>query len=48
MIVAVPPEQVESDPTGAEVDVRRIGTVGGDSLLGIPLAELALAHEGTA
>ena len=48
VIVAVPPEQVESDPTGAEVDVRRIGTVGGDSLLGIPLAELALAHEGTA
>ena len=38
----------QPDPTGADVDVRRIGTVGGDELFGIPLAEIALAHEGTA
>jgi hypothetical protein len=30
------------------VDVRRIGTVGGDRLLGIELGELARAHEGDA
>ena len=46
MIVAVSPGQVEPDPTGAEVDVRRIGTVGGGELFGMPLAELALAHAG--
>jgi phosphoribosylformylglycinamidine synthase len=48
VIVAVPAELVEPDPTGADVDVRRIGTVGGDTLFGIPLTELALAHEGAA
>jgi phosphoribosylformylglycinamidine synthase len=48
VIVAVPAEFVEPDPTGADVDVRRIGTVGGDTLFGIPLTELALAHEGAA
>ncbi|HET7515395.1 MAG TPA: phosphoribosylformylglycinamidine synthase subunit PurL, partial [Gaiella sp.] len=48
VIVAVPSDQVEPDPTGGEVDVRRIGTVGGDTLFGIPLTELALAHEGAA
>jgi phosphoribosylformylglycinamidine synthase len=36
----------QPDPTGAEVDVRRIGTAGGHELFGIPLAELAHAHEG--
>ena len=48
VIVAVPPEQVEPDPTGGDVEVRRIGTAGGPSLLGIPLAELRLAHGGDA
>jgi len=48
VIVAVPAGQVEPDPTGGEIDVRRIGTVGGDALFGIPLEELAHAHEGTA
>ena len=44
VIVALPSDQVEPDPTGGEdVDVRRIGTVGGDALLGVPLAELARA-----
>jgi phosphoribosylformylglycinamidine synthase len=46
VLVAVPSEQVEPDPTGAGVEVRRIGVVGGDELLGIPLAELAGAYEG--
>ena len=47
VIVAVSPRQVEPDPTGADVDVRRIGTVGGGELFGMPLAELALAHAGS-
>jgi phosphoribosylformylglycinamidine synthase len=38
----------QPDPSGGEIDVRRIGTVGGDTLFGIPLAELALAHGGAA
>jgi phosphoribosylformylglycinamidine synthase len=48
VIVALPAEQIEPDPTGADVDVRRIGTAGGTSLLGIPLAELRHAYEGDA
>jgi phosphoribosylformylglycinamidine synthase len=48
VIVAVPPGQVEPDPTGGDVEVRRIGTAGGDSLLGIPLGELRRAYEGDA
>ncbi|MCZ7588874.1 MAG: phosphoribosylformylglycinamidine synthase subunit PurL [Gaiella sp.] len=48
VIVALPSGDVEPDPTGADVEVRRIGTVGGDALLGIPLAELACAYEGEA
>ena len=47
VIVALPPGHVEPDPTGAAVDVRRIGTVGGGDLFGMPLAELARAHEGS-
>ena len=48
VIVAMPPGQVEPDPTGNDVDVRRIGTAGGTSLVGIPLAELRRAYEGGA
>ena len=48
VIVALDTGLVEPDPTGGDVDVRRIGTVGGDSLFGIDLAELARAHEGDA
>jgi phosphoribosylformylglycinamidine (FGAM) synthase-like enzyme len=36
----------EPDPTGSEVEVRRIGTVGGDRLLGLTLDELREAYEG--
>jgi phosphoribosylformylglycinamidine synthase subunit PurL len=46
VIVALPGDQVEPDPTGADVEVRRIGVVAGDMLLGIPLAELERAYEG--
>jgi phosphoribosylformylglycinamidine synthase len=46
VIVALPAGHVEPDPTGGEVDVRRIGTVGGSELLGSPLGELARAYEG--
>ena len=46
VLVALATEQIEPDPTGDDVEVRRIGTVGGDSLFGLPLAELAHAYEG--
>jgi phosphoribosylformylglycinamidine synthase II len=46
VVIAVEPEQIEPDPTGADVEVRRIGTVGGGSLFGLPLAELARAYGG--
>jgi phosphoribosylformylglycinamidine synthase II len=46
VIVALPSVQVEPGPTGSEVELRRIGTVGGDTLLGISLAELERAHQG--
>ena len=48
VIVAAPSTDVEPDPTGGALEVRRIGTVGGDTLLGVPLVELARAHEGLA
>ena len=46
VLVALPPDQVEVDPTGADVEVRRIGVVGGDDVLGVGLAELRAAYEG--
>jgi phosphoribosylformylglycinamidine synthase len=46
VIVALPAERVEPDPTGAGIAVRRIGTVGGDSLFGVELADLRRAYEG--
>jgi phosphoribosylformylglycinamidine synthase II len=45
VLAALPAEQLEPDPTGSDVEVRRIGTVGGDEVLGVPLAELRAAHE---
>jgi phosphoribosylformylglycinamidine synthase subunit PurL len=48
VVAALPPEQVEPDLLGAEVEVRLIGTVGGDTLLGIPLTTLRSVHEGDA
>ncbi len=46
VVFALPSDQVEVDPTGADVQVRRIGTVGGDEVLGVRLAELRAAYEG--
>ncbi len=46
VVVAHDASLVEPDPTGGDVEVRRIGTVGGDTLFGIPLDELARAYEG--
>jgi phosphoribosylformylglycinamidine synthase len=48
VVAALPPSQVEPDPTGLDVEVRLIGTVGGDELLGLPLGALRAAHEGVA
>jgi phosphoribosylformylglycinamidine synthase len=48
VVAALPSDQVEPDPTGNDVDVRLIGTVGGDTLFGIPLAALRSAYEGDA
>jgi len=48
VLVAVGPDDVEPDPTGSGVEVRRLGTVGGDELLGSSLAELGRAHEARA
>jgi phosphoribosylformylglycinamidine synthase II len=46
-ILAVAPDQVEVDPLGTDVSVRRIGEVGGDAILGVPVAELRAAWEST-
>jgi phosphoribosylformylglycinamidine synthase II len=48
VVAALPPDRVEPDPSGADVEVRLVGTVGGDQLLGVPLAELRPAYEGGA
>ncbi len=48
VILALPPDQVEIDPLGNDVSVRRIGEVGGDEILGVPLAQLRAAWEGEA
>ncbi len=39
-VIALPPDQIEVDPLGSDVELRRIGEVGGDSILGVPVAEL--------
>ena len=46
VLAALPAGHVEPDPRDAGVEVRLIGSVGGDDLLGIPLDELRAAHEG--
>jgi phosphoribosylformylglycinamidine synthase len=43
-IVACPPERV-ARLEGGDVPLRRIGAVGGDRLLGLPVEELAAAYE---
>ena len=45
VVLAVPPAQVEIDPLGSEVGVRRIGEVGGDEILGVSLRDLRAVWE---
>jgi phosphoribosylformylglycinamidine synthase II len=44
-IVAIPASQVEVDPTGSSVAVRRIGVVGGPEILGHSVADLRRVWE---
>ncbi len=46
VILAMPADQVEIDPLGSDVAVRRIGEVEGDEILGVPLQDLRRAWEG--
>jgi phosphoribosylformylglycinamidine synthase subunit PurL len=46
VILALPAEQVEVDPLGSDVAVRRIGEVSGDEILGVRLEDLRRAWEG--
>ncbi len=45
VILALPGHQVETDPLGSDVGVRRIGEVGGDEILGVTLADLRVVWE---
>ena len=45
VILALPAEQVETDPLGSDVSVRRIGEVGGDEILGVSLDDLRAVWE---
>ena len=45
MILALPADQVETDPLGSDVSVRRIGEVGGDEILGVSLDDLRAVWE---
>jgi phosphoribosylformylglycinamidine synthase subunit PurL len=45
VILALPVDQVETDPLGSGVSVRRIGEVGGDEILGVPLGDLRAVWE---
>ena len=45
MILALPAHQVETDPLGSDVAVRRIGEVGGDEILGVSLDQLRSVWE---
>jgi len=47
-VLALPADQVEIDPLGSEVAVRRIGEVAGGEILGVPLEDLRRAWEGDA
>jgi phosphoribosylformylglycinamidine (FGAM) synthase-like enzyme len=44
-IVALPADQIEVDPTGSSVGVRRIGVVGGSEIFGVRVAELRRVWE---
>jgi phosphoribosylformylglycinamidine synthase subunit PurL len=44
-VIALPSHQVEVDPLGSDVALRRIGEVGGDTLLGVDVDELRKAWQ---
>ena len=46
VILALPADMVEIDPLGSDVAVRRLGEVGGNGILGVPLEDLRRAWEG--
>jgi phosphoribosylformylglycinamidine synthase subunit PurL len=45
VVLAVAPAQVEIDPLGSEIGVRRIGEVGGEEILGVSLRDLRAVWE---
>ncbi len=45
VILALPANQIETDPLGSDVAVRRIGEVGGDEILGVAVERLRAAWE---
>jgi phosphoribosylformylglycinamidine synthase II len=45
VILALPADQLETDPLGSDVAVRRIGEAGGDEILGVELHRLRAAWE---
>jgi len=45
VILALPADQVETDPLGSDVSLRRIGEVGGDEILGVSLDDLRAVWE---
>jgi phosphoribosylformylglycinamidine synthase II len=45
VILALPSDQLETDPLGSDVAVRRIGEAGGDEILGVELTRLRAAWE---
>jgi len=45
VILALPADQVETDPLGSDVAIRRIGEVGGDEILGVALSDIRAAWE---
>jgi phosphoribosylformylglycinamidine synthase len=48
VVLALPAHQVETDPLGSEIQLRRIGEVGGDEILGVPLARMRAVWESAA
>jgi phosphoribosylformylglycinamidine synthase II len=48
VIFTLPADQVETDPLGSDIGVRRIGEVGGDELFGVRLARLRAVWEAAA
>ncbi len=48
VILALPADQVETDPLGSAIELRRIGEVGGDEILGVPLARMRAVWDAAA